>query len=242
MLCCCPGGLFLPGGTPAFPTMPGWPKTFNGSAVRSPVIADIDHDGFQEVLLITDDPLKVHVYSYNGNIYNGAWPKVMTATTGTAPSVADLDGDKDLEIIVGADKLYAWHHTGEPVLGFPGFSGADYMTAAPAIGDLNSDGIPEIVGGNQHREFFAWDANGNVLSGFPKQFANRVQYTSAIGDIDRDGINEIIAPGDINHFYAFNYDGSIVGDIWNFLPPPTIGSRPATRPSAISMGMSYSKS
>jgi hypothetical protein len=218
----CLGGWIPPSSVDAFPSLQGWPKTFSGTRNRSPVIADLDHDGFQEVLFITDDPLIIHVYKYDGVIYNKSWPKVIDFITGSDPSVADLDGDKDLEIVVGGDYLYAWHHTGEPVAGFPTtYMGGDYMIVAPSIGDLNGDGTPEIAGGFLGTlEFYVWDSHGNVIPGFPTPLTSGVHYSPAIGDLNQDGINEVVAPGGLHHLFAFNYDGSLVGyDLWDFTNP-----------------------
>jgi hypothetical protein len=98
---------------------------------------------------------------------------------------------------------------------------SDYMTVAPAIGDLNGDGIPEIAGGFLGTlKFYVWDCHGNVIPGFPKPLTSGVHYSPAIGDLDQDSINEVVAPGGLDHLYAFNYDGSMVGDgLWDFINP-----------------------
>lgn len=210
------GGFIPPGWVSAFPYLTGWPRTFNAYHIWSPVIADLDGDGKMEVLLTTFDPLMIQVLNHRGIDYNVAWPKVLDFNVGSPPSVADLDGDKNLEIIVGADYLYAWHHYGGLVVGFPStYMGGDYMVAAPAIGDLNNDGFPEITGGSFNNDFYVWDGQGTVLPGFPMQFISPIHYSPAIGDLDQDGLNEVVAPCNGSHLFAYNYDGSLVNGIWD---------------------------
>jgi len=216
--------VFFPASIKAFPYQAGWPKTISGDIYSSPVVADLDQDGHQEVIFTTFNPFSVYVLKYNGTTFNRAWPKVFSNSGGSAVSVADLDNDGDLEIVAIGQYLYAWHYTGEYVNGFPADSDSAYFWAAPAIGDLTGDDVPEIADGNYECEFYVWDNQGNVLSGFPKTYSYpakgscTVMFTPAIGDIDLDGINEVIVPVDNYHVYAYNANGSIVSGIWDFSP------------------------
>jgi len=217
--------IFFPPLIEAFPYQAGWPKTISADVHQSVVVADLDNDGFNEIIFTAWQPFSVYVYKYTGQIYNRFWPKIFSRNSGSAPTVADLDGDSDLEIIVGSDYIYAWHHDGKTVFGFPtpATSSTGYA-APPAVGDLTGDGIPEITAGNADCEFYVWDNHGNVLNGFPKTYSYpakgscSVIFTPAIGDIDLDGINEVIVPVDNYHVYAYNADGSIVSGNWDFLP------------------------
>ena len=68
-------------------------------------------------------------------------------------AVGDIDGDGDMEVVVGSDdnKVYAWHHGGTNVSGWPKTTGAG-ACACPAISDIDGDGdldLYVVSGGNE---------------------------------------------------------------------------------------------
>src|SRR5262249_19674745 len=81
------------------------------------------------------------------------FPIPMSRTTPSSPAIGDLDRDGQLELVVGSDYLYAWHANGTPVRDADGSdrtSGdftnqGQYYAAAPAITDLDNDGVMDIV-------------------------------------------------------------------------------------------------
>lgn len=145
----------------------------------SPAVGDLDGDGRLEVVVGTgyhDDacrPGGVVVLDHAGQPVD-KWP-VRTHDNNIAPSgcpdpvygtpaLGDLDNDGDLEIVVGSfdHRIYAWHHDGRLLPGFPGKSDlyvtmgwdnmrnqlGDTIWSSPALADLDGDGYIDIVIGS----------------------------------------------------------------------------------------------
>lgn len=79
----------------------------------------------------------------------------------------------------------------------------------PALGDINSDGFPEIVVGGES-EIFAFNSRGSLISDFPINLSlydlnGFVKTAPTIADLDDDGNPDIIIGLPGGGVYAFNY-------------------------------------
>ena len=79
------------------------------------------------------------------------------------PVLSDIDNDGDLEVFVGGGKLFAWHHDGSPVPGWP----KEMAGTSPAIADLDGDGTLEIIVVSMD-ELYVFDRFGAVVLGFSR--------------------------------------------------------------------------
>ena len=177
------------------------------------------------------------------------------------PTLGDIDGDGDLEIIsIAFDRrIRAFHHNGSVVAGWPiqRESGHDILRggqSSAAIGDIDNDGINEIIIGTNSPPWngddwegpfpdtynipdyslaTVWAINGDTtyVPGWPVITQQNIESSPALGDIDGDGEIEVVVgtgvfDGYVNghQVYAWNADGSVV----NGWPRPTADNMPSS--------------
>lgn len=212
--------------------------TQSGTTIRgAPAIADLDRDGWNEVIVpvgtVPEDSQNggMIVLSHDGKLLPG-WPQLTFDKYGSAytegiaqaPATADLDGDGDLEILAGSfdHRIYAWHHDGSWVKGWPRHV-YDTVWSSPIVGDLDRDGLPEVVvGADAHSDpyfgsidggaVYVFRHDGRLMSGFPKYVEQNIESVPVLADLDADGYLDIIIGGGsfYNHgsagFKAYAWD------------------------------------
>jgi hypothetical protein len=192
---------------------------------------------------LADDPIEAQAFPYQAG-----FPR--TDPRGTiffaSPSVVDLNNNGEWDILTADSSgcVWGWNHKGQVLPTFPwktsgACQGQARINGPLAIGDIDSDGQPEVVAGTrgtgnlpgQRGRVFVWNAQGSLLPGWPRemdwneQFANpntqSEVYSVALADIAGDNRMEILAGTNNNaiygprttpavNVYAWNVDGSFL--------------------------------
>jgi len=211
----------------------GWPVDTSHTVYSSPLIGDLDQDGFDDVIMGSYS--KVYALTSNGTQVS-SWPTLYAWTSYSKPAIADIDGDGDFEIFhTGAGNVNAWHHDGTYVTGWPNGVGETYVwQSSPTIGDIDNNGDLEVLVASENGNIHIWDHDGsdfNVIN-VPDAYLYGFRLTPAIADIDGDGDLEIFLGNNNDTVYAWHHDGSPVegwpvslqaGYLIAFTSSPSIG-------------------
>ena len=196
---------FMVGGN----SLTGFPFSAGDKIRSSPAVGDVDNDGNNEVVFGSHDGglyiislvgTQEMVYLQNGYIVG-------------SPALVDMDADGDMEIVFttqrgsNSGELFAIHHDGTDMEGFP-VNIDEKMLVGPATGDLEGDGIIDIVLCTWEDNVYAIDNAGLTKPGFPYTSTNRFNSPPTLVDIDNDGDLEILAGNDSGLLHVLHHDGS----------------------------------
>ncbi len=84
------------------------------------------------------------------------------------------------------------------------------VNSSPVLGDLDGDGILEIVIGSDNHKVYAWKPDGTLMPGWPMTTNDSVRSSPALSDIDGDGRLDVIAGSFDNKVYVWNFNGSVL--------------------------------
>jgi hypothetical protein len=194
----------------------GWPKRIEAIS-HSPVLADLDDDGDDEVLVVT------HVGELYAWRIDGweLWEAPALQAAFSAPSVGDVDGDGRPEIVWATEfAIRAYGPDGVPLPGFPIASPNPRLDfrAAPALADLDGDGVLDVVIGANSLDtsggvVVAYRCVGGAITSLPgwPQVVDDASLTAtpAVGDIDGDGLPEVVVENR-TRVYAWHANGTAV--------------------------------
>lgn len=150
-------------------SLPGWPKFVPNWIYGAPIVADIDGDSQLEVIIgeygsSPTPSFSVFAYNVDGSLVSN-FPMGPYQGSANQITVADIDNDNQFEIIFdenitenGLGRYRALNMDGTLVTGWPLELMQNTSFQQPLLGDLNNDGILDMVGGS-----FNFDINNKQV-------------------------------------------------------------------------------
>ncbi|MBP2681212.1 MAG: Por secretion system C-terminal sorting protein, partial [Candidatus Krumholzibacteriota bacterium] len=187
-----------------------------GESAGSIAVGDVDGDGDLELVAQSKGTYgKVYLFHHTGAVAVG-WPKTVALKDiyfTSSPGLADFNNDGNLEIFAygwdsSVSRIHVFTHTGAYYAGWPLAVSGYYSEASLVAGDLNGDGTPEIVFGDESRLVHAYNIAGQEIDGFPVTTQESVRAAPFICDFDSDGGTELLVYGWDRNVYAWNLDGT----------------------------------
>ena len=182
----------------------GFPFHANTEVEASPLFVDIDGDGMQEIIF-GDKSGELYILDYKGDTLAG-FPKSLGSQTGGV-AVADIDLDDTLEIVAtGFNKLISvydvygnqeWtRHTNS------------FITAIPAIGNIDTDQELEVVVGSYDQNIYALNHDSTDVVGFPYATGQLLHGGVSLADLNADGVDDIVYGSKSGQLSILLADGS----------------------------------
>ena len=198
-------------------TVSGFPWNNVDSIWSSPALYDVDNDGRLEIFTGADWTLpadmrgigRFHALDWQNGTVVQLWTHDTDTPYQSSTAIGDVNGDGRMEAIIGGGsvenridnrRIQAWHlDDGSTVPGFP-ITTSGRVFGSPALGDVNGDGIDDIVVTGMNDTVSAYTGTGAQLWSTTVALPSDSVYrpgtffgSPIIADLDGNGTQDVLA-------------------------------------------------
>ncbi len=166
----------------------------------SVMVADLNSDNLADTLFIAENSLNIA----------GETVRLPDSMKGN-PSIGDVDNDGFYEIVlVTASQVYAYNYNGVLLANYPVkpvIQTDEQLIGTPLLFDADGNGTSDIVFTTNRGQIFAYDLNGDILSGFPFSTSAEMLDGPVVLNLDSDENLEMLAVNSAGDLHAWQLGG-----------------------------------
>jgi hypothetical protein len=195
--------------------LPGFPLDLGGSITASAAVGYLDGPGDTQLDIVVVSSLdSLYVIRADGTRRPGfpTWIKASGTSKTPSPALADMNNDGFVDIVIASTGggIYVYDRNGGLVFPWLNIRYSSLTNSAsessPVVADIDGDGKPDVVMGDEDQRLSALSGNGTMLPGFPIVLNAEIRGAAGLCDCDGDGMSEIVLSGWDRSLYVWDYD------------------------------------